>query len=404
MKKFAKLAAAAILLNLVHPYSAVSAVKAGATCSKVGSNAIQAGRKFTCVKSGKKLIWNKGVSLPKPVPTPTPSTSSAPANTEQTTVAPTPTPSPTPTQEQETKPASQQYSSPTEPSSSIEICKIKEKNANRERWADSQLPTGFPMYTHAQKFGSVKWALIPLDFPDLVGETNFRSRVDTQMTLLSDWYRTVSDGKFNIEWVVLDKWVRLPNPTSDYAISRSDNIDRVPNGLKLWNQAMTESDKVFDFTGIQTVNFILPSGQNFVIETSQGFPWDAVVRNFKTNEGSVSSFSLAGKFMDQQNRQYWSYWAHEFGHAMALPHVGGSRDPNPFQGLDLMGSQDGESRELSGWLRFVAGWLNDEKVYCQPRERLNPTEITLVPLSHSYQGLKMVVVPLTDTKALIVAS
>ncbi len=48
--------------------------KAGAKCSKAKSTATYAGKKFTCVKSGTKLVWNKGVkvSTPKPVATPTP--------------------------------------------------------------------------------------------------------------------------------------------------------------------------------------------------------------------------------------------------------------------------------------------------------------------------------------------
>ncbi len=61
--------------------------KAAGTCSKAGSTATNAGKKFTCVKSGKKLLWNKGVtrSVPKPVATPTPSASATP------TVSATPT-------------------------------------------------------------------------------------------------------------------------------------------------------------------------------------------------------------------------------------------------------------------------------------------------------------------------
>jgi hypothetical protein len=167
---------------------------------------------------------------------------------------------------------------------------------------------------------------------------------------------------------------------------------------------MTQSDKVFDFTGIQTVNFILPNGQTIIKESLQGFPWDAAVKNFVTNEGSVSSFSIPGNFFDQLQRQYWSYWAHEFGHSMGLPHVGSSREPNAFQGLDIMGSQDGESKELSGWLRFVSGWLDDEKIYCQQPSALKDTEITLMPLNESSKGIKMVVVPVSETKAVIIES
>jgi M6 family metalloprotease-like protein len=227
------------------------------------------------------------------------------------------------------------------------------------------LPTGFPRHTIAQKTGTVKWALIPLDFSDLNGEANFRSRVDEQMKLTSEWFETVSEGKYKVEWVVADKWVRLPGKTSDYAISQSVNLNDAANGPKLFKDAMVAADPSFNFTGVQTVNFILPKGQSFILETSQGFPWDEAVKNLVTNEGSVSSFSIPGKMFDSDNRQYWSYFAHEFGHAMAIPHVGSSREPNPFLGLDIMGNQDGESKELSGWLRFVAGWLDDEKVYCQ---------------------------------------
>ena len=70
-----------------------SAVKPGLICKKVGLTSISSGIKYTCIKSGKKLVWNKGVrvaSTPsKPESSPTPNSSTSPA--------PTPTPSPTPT-------------------------------------------------------------------------------------------------------------------------------------------------------------------------------------------------------------------------------------------------------------------------------------------------------------------
>ena len=368
------------------PVTAVSAQKTtpGSLCKVLNQKVVYQKKTYTCNKSGKKLVWNNGVAVKMPTPTPA------------VTVAATPTPTP--------KIESITYSPPSQPSANIQTCEIKEKNKNRENPPTSLLPTGFPRHTIAQKTGTVKWALIPLDFSDLQGEANFRSRIDEQMKLTSEWFETVSEGKFKVEWVVADKWVRLPNPSSDYKIDRSDNLDRVPNGLKLWNDAMTQSDKVFDFTGVQTVNFILPKGEDFITETSQGFPWDAAVKNLVTNEGSVSSFSIPGKFMDSEKKGYWSYFVHEFGHAMALPHIGSSREPNPFLGLDIMGNQDGESRELSGWMRFVAGWLPDERVYCQELSTLKSTEVTLIPISQSDNGIKMVVIPVSETKAVVIES
>ena len=39
-----------------------AAAKAGAKCSKVGSKSVVGAKTFTCIKSGTKLVWNKGAS------------------------------------------------------------------------------------------------------------------------------------------------------------------------------------------------------------------------------------------------------------------------------------------------------------------------------------------------------
>ncbi len=404
MKKIASVLIVLSFLGASISAPAFASVKPGAKCAIEGQTRNAQGKKFTCVKSGKKLVWNKGKAIPLPAPKPTNSTSKDSATANPSSQAPAPSPSPSNSVNQETPQASQGYSNPTVQSSSVEICKIRENNSNRNNSAFA-LPTGFPgTTTLATKTGTVKWALIPIDFSDLPGEAGFRSRVDDQMKMASDWFETVSEGKFKVEWVIADQWVRVLRPSNEYAIERSDNLERVPNAVKLWNDAMAASDKVFDFSGVQTVNFILPKNQNIVRETLQGFPWQPEVKSVKTNEGSVSSFSVPGKFFDSDNRQYWSYWVHEFGHAMGIPHIGSSREPNAFMNLDIMGNQDGYAKELSGWHRYVAGWLDDERVYCQETSKLGTTELTLVPLSSAKSGIKMSVVKISDAKAIIIES
>lgn len=65
----------ALAASLLTGTVAIAAVKAGATCTKAGVTSIVSGKKFTCIKSGKKLVWDKGVEVkspsPKPSPTPT---------------------------------------------------------------------------------------------------------------------------------------------------------------------------------------------------------------------------------------------------------------------------------------------------------------------------------------------
>jgi M6 family metalloprotease-like protein len=356
--------------------SANAAVKPGGSCNTVGKTLVESGKTFTCIQSGGKLIWNKGRSIQK--------TNSTINNV---------------------------YFSPSQPTDNIETCKINEVNLNGPRnghagpgGASIPLPSGFPrVSTKTQSFGTVKWALIPIDFPDLKGESNFRVRVDSQMKLLSDWFNTVSEGKFKVEWVVSNKWVTLSGKTSEYAIKKSVNSLDSSVGQNLFKDAMKSADSDFDFRGVQTVNFILPKGQKFITESSQGFPWDKVVLDTVTNEGSISSYTIPGVFFDEVGREYWSYWAHEFGHAISIPHVGRSRGSlPPYSPFDIMGSQDGSTRELSGWLRYLAGWLPDEKVYCKELKNLGSVDLSLVPISSPENGYKMAVIPMSESNAILI--
>jgi hypothetical protein len=92
--------AIAVLLTLAGPVQAATP-KAGAKCTKAGTTATASGKKFTCIKSGTKLVWNKGVAIKKPspvaTPTPTPEPIATPTPTPTPTSTPTPTPTPTPT-------------------------------------------------------------------------------------------------------------------------------------------------------------------------------------------------------------------------------------------------------------------------------------------------------------------
>jgi hypothetical protein len=75
----------AFALLLVFPITPLqAAVKAGATCSKAGLKSVASGKTYTCEKSGKKFVWDKGVAVTKPTVVSTPS------------ATPTPTPTPTP--------------------------------------------------------------------------------------------------------------------------------------------------------------------------------------------------------------------------------------------------------------------------------------------------------------------
>jgi hypothetical protein len=79
MKKFLVTVVGITFIGSLLVTPAFGAAKAGATCTKAGSTSVVSGKKYTCVKTGKKLVWDAGTSTaqlsPKPVGTIKPSAS-----------------------------------------------------------------------------------------------------------------------------------------------------------------------------------------------------------------------------------------------------------------------------------------------------------------------------------------
>ena len=118
---------AVLSLSLVTSQVSVAAVKPGTKCSKAGATSTSNGKKYTCIKSGKKLVWKKGVVVakPKPVASPTP----------EPTATPTPTPTPTPSSTQTVAPTP----TPTVPSTPLVFSDVCAKDPEvPAEWASYQ--------------------------------------------------------------------------------------------------------------------------------------------------------------------------------------------------------------------------------------------------------------------------
>jgi hypothetical protein len=89
-----------LLLAPLAPSISATPPKAGEICRKAGVAKNYNGKKYTCVKSGKKLVWNKGVIMkspapeltPIPIPTTSPTTSQSPSPAPTNIVNPNPIP------------------------------------------------------------------------------------------------------------------------------------------------------------------------------------------------------------------------------------------------------------------------------------------------------------------------
>lgn len=334
---------------------------AGKRCVKRGTERVSKSVTFVCRKQGKKMIW---VKKPKQPALPV--------------FAPEPV-----------------YAPPTTSSAAVQTCRLTDVSTARR---ESNQASGFPtLEQYVPHQGTVRMALIPVDWSDAPGDPSLIQSIISQTQKLTEWYDNVSEGRLKVEWVVYPNWIRLPGSVNSYAVPYSGDRAATEN---FFNRVIPAVDSAFDFTGVQVANFLLPQGQTVIRESVQNWPWNAST----TNEGRLTSATAAGVYFEQAPREYWSYWAHEFSHVLQLAHVGSSRQWSSMSGYDFVGSQDGPTRELSGWMRLVAGWLSDDQVYCQERSALEPTTIMLNPLNERTPGVKAAIVRVSPTEAIIIES
>lgn len=191
VRRIATSVALSILVALsAHLQSFAAPTIAGTKCNKVGATKLTVNLKFTCIKSGSKLIWNKGVvrkptpsATPTPSPSPTPSVSQSPSPT----ASPSSTPSPIPTTRREKALA--------------EVRKVYERNAGKNPAASvkyiisSDAPTRFVQMTKEVIPVSARfWADVfdpGENFPVIIGNFNSVTWVQEEMKKyghnLTDW-------------------------------------------------------------------------------------------------------------------------------------------------------------------------------------------------------------------------
>lgn len=358
-------------LSLTPAYSATPP-KAGSTCTKQGITKTYKGKTYKCKKVKGKLVWSKGKVVKQAAPVQSPTTTQIQVPLQNSTSDP------------------------------VSLCKIRDRSNFDPGVNNAYSFGGFvEIDPPVPATGEVTWYLVPIDFQDLKGEEDWRKRVDTQMKNLTTFYEQVSYGKLRIKWKVYENWITLPDKVAKYRIEHSGDYDTTEN---FWKSAISEVDKYIDFTNIQTINFVLPKNQKSVLESAQGFPWTGDIRNYFSEESKFASFTILGNYFESPGRSYWSYWAHEYGHVLGIPHLGGSRWSYSFQPYDLMGNQD-VGREISGWSRFaVTRWIEDEWVYCKLSQNVEVELVHIAPINSIGNQIKLAIIPINETKTLVLES
>ena len=356
MQRKSRLALAiVVLLSLSSPVYA-AAPKAGSKCTKAGQTSTSAGIKYTCVKSGKKLVWNKGVALKKSEPAPVPSA--------ETTV------------EIKNLLASDPRITLISALTALDTCKTEDKTPDQHYGGVLKHRNGFPRPSetvYGKKLG--KMLIIPMGFNDLPfrfekiqrGQV-FSSDLDLlneTIPYIKESFQKLSAGRFELvidvlpqsEWWAID----ADNPLS--GVWGVDNFSTI-------SDVINKHKSSFKFDDYDTFAFITGNGmpgQSGLGSAQASF--GLKVKNSKT--GTINAILLAGGITNT------TLWVHELGHSLfsfedlylfseAQSQTSGTlrkSDMDVPNKWDLMANSS-RGLGLLEWNRLLMGWLYENEVRC----------------------------------------
>ena len=342
-----------------------AATKAGDKCTVLGQKKSASGKEFTCVKAGKKLLWNKGVTK-----------SVAPAD-----LAPQLSPE------------------------KLATCQIKDQRpgGSSTYWQGIAYPiSDFNKEQKLPLAGVAKVIFMPIDFSDVPGKGKPLDFGQSQIDAANEWLAWYTNGKLKYEWQTYNSWIRAPKPSTQYNWAhpvhggyQGQATPQAQSTEEMIQQLVTAGSPHFNFEGVGAVFLLVPKEVKAIeLEITQ--------RNsiWQTAQGPQRfSFFTPGAEINRRGDGLWGWWIHEVLHSHGIA----GHFPFGFLNLHMMigGVQ---SSALSSWDALSAGWTNEEDIYCLSKEKVAKTALTLSPLDRKQKGLKSVMIKLNDHQVLVFES
>lgn len=231
-----------------------------------------------------------------------------------------------------------------------------------------------PAYT--RPVGSLDAVLIFLSFPDATPHTTPDELTADHFPATSRFFQQASYGRFTLRPHPLKRWLRMPKPSTAYAMKRDwSETDRAA----YLRDAFAAADRQVDFSRFGVVYLVADPD-------APGVDSDATkVVNLDTPERLDGTDVRRVVTVFERHPPDRLVLAHETGHVFDLPDLyhrptDGEGDWDTYVGdWDLMGSQFGLSPDLFAWHKWKLGWLDPRQVACV--RGTSATRLTLEPLA-----------------------
>jgi M6 family metalloprotease-like protein len=221
--------------------------------------------------------------------------------------------------------------------------------------------------------GPLDAVMVFLSFPDSDPLTTPRQLVADHFPLTSQYFERASYGRFTVRPHPLRTWLRMPSPSTEYAMERDWSASRRAAYLR---DALSVADPVVDFSRYEIVYLVAdPDAPGVNADATKVVNLSTPLRADGTDLRRVVT-------VFEKHPPDRLVLAHETGHVLDLPDLyhrpeDGKGDWDTHVGdWDLMGSQFGLAPDLLGWHKWKLGWLEPAQITCVR----GATRLTLEPL------------------------
>ncbi|MET7452515.1 M6 family metalloprotease domain-containing protein [Streptomyces sp. NPDC005574] len=217
--------------------------------------------------------------------------------------------------------------------------------------------------------------MVFLSFPDAAPRTTPAELAADHFPATSRFFAHASYGKFTLRPHPQRRWIRMPRPSTSYAIRRDWSPVHRAAYLR---DALAAADPYVDFSRYEVVYFVAdPDAPGVDSDATKVVNLDTPLQADGTDIRRVVT-------VFEKHPPDRLVLAHETGHVFDLPDlyhrpVDGKGDWDTYVGdWDLMGSQFGLAPDLFAWHKWRLGWLEPRQVACVRGP--GPTLLTLEPL------------------------
>ncbi|WP_445524409.1 M6 family metalloprotease domain-containing protein [Streptomyces cyslabdanicus] len=248
-------------------------------------------------------------------------------------------------------------------------CALQRTDAHHSEGLDTWNPS------YVQPVGTRDAVMVFLSFPDSAPRTTPAELAADHFPATSRYYEQASYGRFTLRAHPLRRWLRMPRPSTAYAVRRDWNAQDRTAYLR---DALAVADPQVDFSRYDIVYFVAdPDAPGVDSDATKVVNLDTPLRaDGKEFRQVVTVF--------ERHPPDRLVLAHESGHVFDLPDLyhrpaDGKGDWDTYVGdWDLMGSQFGLSPDLFAWHKWKLGWLDPRQVTCVWGR--GPTRVTLEPV------------------------